>query len=191
MKSLNLILGLFVTFLFVGFTYAQGGDDNDDTHTVTITVPAVALVDIEPSGSKDISLTFTHSTEAGDPLTAPAANTSLWLNYSSIKDAENVTRTVSVKIGALFPGVDIKVLAAADAGNGDGTMGTVAGLLTLTTTDQTIISGIGSCYTATGVSNGHNLSYTMVGGTTGAASYADFTSVTQSAVTVTYTISDI
>ena len=113
------------------------------------------------------------------------------MNYSSIQSAADVTRTVSVKIDALFPGVDIKVAAATDAGNGDGTIGSAgAGTLTLTTSDQTLITGIGSCYTVTGASNGHNLTYTMAGATTGAASYADFTSVSQSVVTVTYTLSD-
>lgn len=189
MKKLNYAM-FFVAVLFsVTSFFAQ--DTSSDTHTITISVPEVAIVDVEPSASKNLTLGFTAPDEAGDPLTNPDDDTSLWLNYSSIKSAADPTRTVSVKINALLAGVDIKVTAAADAGNGDGTVGTPGSTLTLSASDQTLISGIGSCYTADGENNGHNLTYSVEAGTSVAADYADLlANAVGSAVTVTYTISD-
>jgi hypothetical protein len=189
MKTLKIILSLFLVFsTAVGF--AQ--DDTDDTHTVAISIPQVALVDIESTGaSKNLTLAFDAPTEAGDPLSDPTDDTSLWLNYSSIKSGSAVTNTVSVKLDTALPGVDINVTAAADAGGGDGAVGAVTGTaVTLTTADQTIVSNIGSSYTGDGSSAGHNLTYSVDGATTGTANYEDLVATTGTTVTVTYTISD-
>lgn len=156
-----------------------------DSHTLGITIPEVALVDIEPAAAKSITMTFTAPVEAGDPLTAPTTENSLWLNYSSIKSLADATRNVSVKLDALVPGVDIKLLASAAAGIGGGTLGAPVPQLTLTAADQIIISGIGSAYTGSGDTNGHQLSYDL----SSSASYADLEASTTS-VMVTYTISD-
>jgi hypothetical protein len=189
MKTFKIALSvLIMTSTSIGF--AQDGAD--DTHTVTITVPTVALVDIEPAASKNLTILFVAPTEAGEALTDPDDDTTLWLNYSSIKSGAATTNTVSVKLDALLPGVDINVTAGADAGGGDGDVGTPAGAaLTLTTADQVIVSAIGSSYTGDGATNGHNLTYSVDGATTGGtAAYADLVAAAGSAVTVTYTISN-
>jgi len=186
MKTFKIALSvLIMTSTSIGF--AQ--DNEDDTHTVTITVPTVALVDIEPAASKNLTILFVAPTEAGLPLADPVDDTSLWLNYSSIITAS--ANTVSVKLDALLPGVDINVTAGADAGGGDGDVGTPAGAaLTLTTADQVIVSAIGSSYTGDGINNGHNLTYSVDGATTGTANYEDLVAAAGTAVTVTYTISN-
>lgn len=191
MKRITLTLAMsLAAFAFSANLKAQSDDTNDD-HTITITVPEVALVDIEPSASKNISLGFTAPTEAGLPITPSGTNNTLWLNYSSIKSVADATRTVSVKVDAIIPGIDIKVTAAAATGTGDGTLGTPTAQLTLTAVDQTIISGIGSAYTGDGANNGHNLTYTLdAGSSSGTALYADLEAVTNAGTTVTYTISD-
>jgi hypothetical protein len=173
---------------------SASADTKTDNHTVTIDIPEVAILDIEPSTNKNLNLKFTAPTEAGEKLVAPAADKSLWLNYSSIKTStgpDNV-RTVSVKLNTPVPGVDIKVTAAAYSGNGAGTFGVPASTLTLTSADQTILTGIGSAYTGNGVNNGHNLQYDVaVGGTgTGATGYSSIVANTTAAAIVTYTISD-
>ncbi|MCY1663634.1 hypothetical protein [Chryseobacterium sp. SL1] len=167
-------------------------DTNTDNHTITISVPEVALVDIEPAASKNITLGFTAPTEAGNPIVANAANTTLWLNYSSIKSVADPTRNVSVKLNAVIPGVDINVTAAAATGSGGGTLGTPSAQLTLSAADQTIISGIGSAYTGNGANNGHNLTYALAPGSGPGvvAAYADLTAAAITVATVTYTISD-
>ena len=188
MKTLKITLSLFIIFsTAVGF--AQ--DDADDFHTVVISIPAVALVDIESTGgSNNLTLGFDAPTEAGDPLMDPTDDTSLWLNYSSIKSVAGTTYTVSVSLNAVLPGVDINVTAGtASTGGGDGTLGLVTSAgVTLTTGEQTIVSTIGSSYTGDGSGNGHNLTYSVDGATTGNASYANLVANTGETVTVTYTI---
>lgn len=167
-------------------------DTNTDNHTITISVPEVALVDIEPAATKNITLGFTAPTEAGNPVIPNTSNTTLWLNYSSIKSVADPTRNVSVSVNAIIPGIDIQVTAAAATGSGGGTLGTPAAQLTLSATDQTIISGIGSAYTGNGANNGHNLTYALAAGSGpgGVALYADLQAAATTVATVTYTISD-
>ncbi|WP_415329220.1 hypothetical protein [Chryseobacterium sp. MMS23-Vi53] len=190
MKKFNSIVTLSLIAFASSAMNAQ--DTNTDNHTVTISVPEVALVDIEPAATKNITLGFTAPTEAGNPVIANAANSTLWLNYSSIKSVADPTRNVSVKVNAIIPGIDIHVTAAAATGSGGGTLGTPAAQLTLSATDQTIISGIGSAYTGNGANNGHNLTYALAAGSGpgGVAVYADLQATATTVATVTYTISD-
>lgn len=189
MKKSNVILILAVLATSARFS-AQ--DTNTDNHTITISVPEVALVDIEPAATKNITLGFTAPTEAGNPVVANTANNTLWLNYSSIKSVADPTRNVSVRLNALVPGIDIRVTAAAATGAGGGTLGVPAAQLTLSAADQTLISGIGSAYTGNGANNGHNLTYSLAPGSGpgGVAAYADLQATATTVATVTYTISD-
>ncbi|WBV58986.1 hypothetical protein PFY12_07845 [Chryseobacterium camelliae] len=193
MKRLNLsVMVLSIAFVAISAN-VKAQDDKDDTHTIAVGIPEVALVDIESATSKNISMGFTAPTEAGLPLTTPADNSTLWLNYSSIKTSTgaDTSRTISVKLSPVIVGVDVKVAAAAYSGSGEGTVGTPSSPLTLTTTDQPILTGIGSVYTGNGVSNGHNLTYSVNYGTTGGtAVYADLVANPTASTTVTYTISD-
>ncbi|MFY1048389.1 hypothetical protein [Chryseobacterium sp. GP-SGM7] len=178
---------LLAAFAFSANLNAQ--DSNADNHNITISVPEVALVDIEPAASKNITLGFTAPTEAGLPVTPTGSDNTLWLNYSSIKSVTDATRTVSVKLDALIPGVNINVTAATATGAGGGTLGSPSPLLTLSAADQTIISGIGSAYTGDGANNGHNLTYALAA-VGGIANYADLQATTTAVAKVTYTISD-
>lgn len=170
---------------FASMTFAQ--DALTDNHTVTVGVPEVAILDIEPEASKNISLAFTAPTEAGLALVAPAANTTLWLNYSSIVASAGVSRTITAEVGAVISGIDLKVTAAAPV-NGVGTVGTPAATRTLSTTAQTVLEGIGSCYTTDGGGNGSNLTYEIAL----PAVTTDYSTIfiSSTAVTVTYTITD-
>ncbi|WP_175621839.1 hypothetical protein [Chryseobacterium schmidteae] len=191
MKKTTITLAMsLATFALSSNLQAQ--DINKDTHTITISVPEVALVDIEPAATKNIILGFTAPIEAGNPITPSTANSTLWLNYSSIKSDADPTRTVSVSVNAIIPGIDIHVTAAAATGSGGGLLGTQAAQLTLSATDQTIISGIGSAYTGNGANNGHNLTYALAAGSGpgGVAVYADLQAIANTTATVTYTISD-
>lgn len=172
--------------------HVNAQDTNTDNHTITISIPEVAIVDIEPSATKNITLGFTAPTEAGQPLLPSASNTTLWLNYSSIKSVADPTRNVTVKLDAIIPGIDIHVTAAAATGAGAGKLGTPSAQLTLSAVDQTIVSEIGSAYTGNGTSNGHNLTYALVAGSAlgGVAAYADLQATATTVAKVTYTISD-
>ena len=69
-------------------------------------------------------------------------------------------------------------------------MGSSAGQITLTSTDQTVISGIGSAYAADGSSNGHQLTYALELDPT-AGSYAQIDFDEDVTLTITYTISNL
>ncbi|MBN2773373.1 MAG: hypothetical protein JXR31_03935 [Prolixibacteraceae bacterium] len=164
-------------------------DDSDDTHNLTLSVPEVALVDIE-GGSGSVVLSVEAPTEAGNPLNfSNANNNDLWLNYSSIVGTET-SRTVSAKIssGSVPSGLLLKVTAGAFSGSGNGTLGSSTGQITLSSTDQNVITTIGSCYTGNGASNGHNLAYVLELNSA-SGSYALLEDVSTN-LTIQYTISD-
>lgn len=183
-----------VIVLSANASFAQGGDTNEASHTVAINIAEVALLDLESSTGTAITLAGTAPTEAGLPMTFEDANdATTWINYSSIVSGES-TRNVTVAItdGAVPAGLKLTVLAAPDAGNGAGTVGTEnASVITLSLDSQEIISGVGSAYTEDGANNGHKLTY-QLGYETGAATdYANLKFDNSDTVTITYTLSEI
>ena len=184
---------LAVLFISCSFFTLNAQDDADDTHTVGITIPEVAILDIESATSTTISLAPTEPTEAGLALDfSGATDNSLWLNYSSIVGStSDASRTVTVKIqsGAVPTGLLLKVTAAGDNGSGDGAMGTSAAQLTLTGVAQSIITAIGSCYTGSPQLKGHQLTYVLELNAA-AGSYASIDFDESNNVVLVYTISD-
>ena len=180
MKKSLLVIAAIACF-FVQNASAQDG--LTASHTVSYSVPKVALVDVE--GGSSISLALTAPTEAGLGMVTSATNSTLWLNYSSTT-APSATNIISVKADVLLPGIALKVVAGANAGGGAGTAGSPTSIVTLSTTDQNIVTGIGTCYTGDGTSNGHNLTYSLA---TTDYSLIKYTS-TPTVVTVTYTITN-
>lgn len=169
-----------------GATYAQ--DTRTDNHQVTINIPEVALLDLEATGAKNITMAFTAPTEAGDPIAAPTPNTNLWINYSSIVASVGETSrkvTVQITSGTVPSGASLTVTPQAPTG-GVGTLGTQSGALTLSTTAQDIVTGIGSGYTENGANKGHNLHYGLA-----ITNYANLKHDATGSITVTYTITDV
>jgi hypothetical protein len=190
MKKLTLaiiaVLGMSFGALAQG---GAGGDTKTDNHTITITIPEVALLDIELSGSKNISTAFTSPTEAGLRIVAPTSGlNSLWLNYSSVVNPSgpDASRTVSVSSSSLIPGTVLNVSAGTPVITGGGSGGSPVAITAITTTPQTIISGIGSVYTGDGVSSGSNITYAL---TAPAATYGSLLAGA-TVLTLTYTLSD-
>ena len=179
----------FIAFLGLGTVGAFAQDTQTDNHTVTIEVPNVVLIDIEPSGSKNIAMSFIAPTEAGVGLTNPVANTALWLNYTSVLVSGGAaSRKIVVKYTTVgLPGVDVKVTPASPVITGGGTGGTSGAMVTLTSTDQSIVTGIGSVFTGNGASSGVNLTYAI---DAPAASFASLLAAT-TPVSVTYTLMDM
>ena len=191
MKLSNLFFAALI--IVSANTFAQGVDSNKASHTLAIGVPQVALLDLETSESLSISLGGTAPTETGEAVSFNDTNSDIWINYSSIVGSTTEpTRAVSVKIdgGNVPAGLELKVVAAADAGNGDGDMGTAVATPTLlSTSPSNIINGIGSAYTGDGHSNGHKLTYTLSQSAT-AGSYAKLDFDKSDSVTIMYTLSD-
>lgn len=161
-------------------------DTETDNHQISVVVPTVALLDLETSVSKNFTASFTKpaNDEAGEKIVAPAANSTIWLNYTSIQ-AGTTTKKVNVKAAPLVGGVDIHIVAAAAVG-GAGTKGTPTAGFNLLTTDQVLVSDIGSAYTSSGPTSGHQLTYTFLADD---ANYANLRSGSTT-VTVTYTLAD-
>ncbi len=189
MKNFSRALPLTVLLFLSVQMMAQ--DTHIASHSLTVTIPEVALLDIEPA-SNSVTLGATAPTEAGEPLDfTTATNTALWLNYSSIiGTAPDNSRAITVSVAGTLPtGANLKVQAGSYSGSGAGTTGTSAGLVTLAAvaTDYSLVTGIGSCYTGDGESNGHQLTYSLTENT---GSYASLNFSTDYSLTVTYTLSD-
>ncbi len=185
MKNFVSITAAFAIFLGVNSVKAE--DLSSNSHVVTVSIPEVALLDLE--GTTAVTLSPTAPTEAGLAFDfTTATNSSVWVNYSSVVAAQK-SRNVTVQItnGSVPTGLTLTVAAGADAGAGKGTTGTSAGTITLSATAQTLISGVKSCWTGNGSSKGHNLTYAL--DLTSADNYSDLANANTD-ITITYTLTD-
>lgn len=186
MKKVAVALATILTLAISNNVLAQA-DNTASSHTVTISIPEVALLDLE--GGSTITLTPTAPTEAGNAFDfTSATNNSIWVNYSSVV-ATGTLRTVTAQIssGSVPTGLLLKVAAGTYTGAGKGNLGEAGSQITLSSTAQSIITGIGSCYTETGSSKGHQLTYNLV-----LNSVNDYDKLVTGDVnvSVTYTITD-
>ncbi|REA56530.1 hypothetical protein DSL64_26640 [Dyadobacter luteus] len=174
--------------LAIGSSFsALAQDTRTDNHQITVDVPIVALLDLETTGSnKNFTATFTQRTplEAGEKIDAPANNSTLWLNYSSIQTG-SIPKRVDVSASALVPGVTIHLIAAESA-TGAGSLGGPTAGFNLTAAAQPLITGIGSAYTANGPNNGHQLTYSFLAED---ENYGELRSG-GTTISVTYTLAD-
>lgn len=181
MKKGLLYLGMMAVTMGLVTTNAMAQDAIEAGEAVNYTLPPMKTLDVEGVAP---TLTFVVPTEAGTAIADVTSNTS-WINYTSIV-ATATTNKVSVAIAGTVPaGTTLKVIAAAHAGTGDGTYGTPGEAVTLSATAQDLISTIGSCYTGTGNTNGHQLTYTWSVNPNG---YASVVAATGADITATYTI---
>jgi hypothetical protein len=127
---------------------------------VSISLPSVALLDIEPNNG-GFNLNLTAPTEAGNPLTTTATNNAKWLNFTSAVTA-GATRRISAQLSGIFPtGIDLKLVIANYAGGGAGTLGSAVSPIYVNSTEQTVINNIGGAFTGNGTGNGYNLTYSV------------------------------
>jgi hypothetical protein len=195
MKKTILTTALFSLTLLA----ANAQDKSSDNHNVKFSIPEIALLDIE-SGNKsnDITLTVEAPTEAGESVVLDNAyDKSLWLNYTSIvnknKSSKDNNRNVAVKIsnGTVPGGLNLNVQAQKASSDGKGDKGSPVGTtLTLSSNDQDIITGIGSCYTGNGDGKGHQLVYSLELAKDGDAFGELDNDLDNTEITITYTISD-
>ncbi|MDD5694808.1 MAG: hypothetical protein PHD61_05840 [Bacteroidales bacterium] len=155
----KLFYAIFAIALLIATNHVFAQDNNAAEHNLTVTVPEVALVDIE--GDPTINVSPSAPTEAGDPLDFTNTDNSLWINYSSIVPGSAAKkRSITVSLNELVPGIDINLTVGDYEGTGRGNKGTPkAGTLTLGTTAQDVITGIGSTHTENGRNSGHELTY--------------------------------
>lgn len=155
MKYKLIIFTLFIS-LITNLSFSQ----IQDVHNLYFTIPEIALLDIEPNAN-DVILTFDVPVEAGDQPEALSDNTK-WINYTStIIKGGSLKNITAQLISTQIPGFKLELLVSNYSGRGKGVFGTPVGAIDLTTTAQTIINGIGGCYTKTGANSGHNLEYNV------------------------------
>jgi hypothetical protein len=144
-------------------------------------------MDIEP-GSAAISLIITQPTEAGLPVTASSASdNSKWLNYTSC-NISSVSRKIMVQItsGSVPAGTVLDLSTSTYSGSGaGGTFGSPNSTIQLSNTAQNLITGISSCYTGDGSTNGHQLTYSLR-----IINYANVKTIIASTVVVNFTFMD-
>ncbi len=186
---------LFVFFtsivLVFGVSKAVVAQDGKTAeHQVNITVPTIAIVDIEAgeNGTTAINLTpNVDNLEAGNAVNfSSATNSSLWLNYTSVV-VKNQSRSITAEYSGILPaGVSLK-LKASTTSTGTGTLGTGEEEITLDKNANDLISGIGSCFTGNGYESGHQLTYTL---DMDNKDYKDLLAGDQHNLVVTFTITD-
>jgi hypothetical protein len=125
MKNLKIEL---LCFLLLSVFWVQAQDNAAASHRIKLTIPDIALVDVESEGNTEINLVLNAPTEGGEAVQVDqAVNNSLWLNYSSLYN-QNVainngkTRTIYARIvsGTLPPGLILNLQATAASNDGKG-----------------------------------------------------------------------
>src|SRR5690606_41704412 len=76
MKNLRILPAMLIAMAWGVGAQAQV-DDFDDSHTITVIIPPVAILDIETTATKNFSLVPSLPTEAGNPSEDSYYNTSL------------------------------------------------------------------------------------------------------------------
>ncbi len=182
LKLLKVIILVLTGFPVLGQQQAEG------RNAVNVTLPPIALIDIEPAG-QTIELAFDSPLQAGYPIVAGAAsmNNELWLNYTSAITANGPSRNVSAQIdaGNLPSGIRLKLVTGSYSGAGEGATGIPSGEISLSTVPQSCISGIRGAFTGDGVGNGHQLTYLLE-----IEEYGQLFAVPSADLVITYTITD-
>ena len=160
MKKLSLLIALVLIF---GITISANAQSKTASHEVTVGIAKHSLIGI--SSEAGITLEPAAPTTAGEGLkfdVESATNNSVWLNYSSIVGGGSNSISVSMIGDELPSGVTIELVAAEDAGAGNGKIGQAhEGAIVLSGSTQELISNIKNCYTGTGSNAGHQLTYTL------------------------------
>lgn len=158
------------------------------SHTVQVEIPQVSLVNV--IGSTHLKLALQAPTEAGKSLSNVDVDSSFWLNYSFIKGGVTQSKNhiyARINNGSIPMGLALSVYAKPYQGSGLGGFGVPTGIVNLGQNEQRVIENISSCFTGTGIGNGHQLVYQLKWQS---ANYEllDFEQSQQ--VSVLYTISD-
>lgn len=154
-----------ITYVLIGFllgiTLCSSAADKNVSHKATVSIPEVALLALQFEGNSNVDFVGS-STIAGDEISiSEKSKTGVWVNYSSIA-GDNQKRKITATIAGEIPeGVVLKVNAEQYSGSGKGKVGTSNGTVQLSESPVDVISGIGSCYTGSGIQNGHLLSYEL------------------------------
>ena len=152
---------IFFFFFLFGLTcFAIAGDKNT-SHKAKVAIPDVALLALRFEENSSVDFVGT-TTGAGDQINLKSKQKpGVWLNYSSIGNGVQKRKITATVAGIIPDGLTVTVKAEESIGSGVGELGRSNGIVQLSESPSDIISGIGSCYTGSGIQNGHLLSYNV------------------------------
>lgn len=159
-----------------------GANAQTTSGIVTLTLPIIALVDLEPASARTFILDAPE--EAGNPISLSSRSLT-WLNYTSAVLENGPSRRINAAISLPITGFDLKIEAAPASGQGGGVLGIPTGLVTLASTPKSIITGIRGAYTGNGINNGHQLNISLI-----PKDYSEIRSINNLTVLITFTIID-
>jgi len=153
-KSLFVFILVVTSFLFSGITVAQSYTAGDQ---ITLNVSDFCLID---TNHAPVAMTLSASV-AGTPV-GSVSNSDMYVKISSVVPG-GTNRKITAKMsgGTIPSGTTLTLHAALSTNlNGAGRIGVVVVTpIVLSTTDQELVAGIGSCYTGTGYTDGYRLTY--------------------------------
>jgi len=175
LKILALTAALFMVLNALAVAQA-----NQKSHNVTMQVNSIAVLAL---AGGNITLTI-EAPATGGETPADDTDATCYLRYTATVPASQ-TRNVTAAWGAsdAAPGGTSLLLEAGTPGGTN--QGSSAGQKTISDSAENVITGIGSCATGTGASNGSQLTYTL--------SVSDVTNLIASeskTATVTFTLTD-
>jgi len=187
MKKIRNLMVLMVMVIAFGLVIMGTAVAQTDTATdsFSIIVNEIAVIDVDGTLG---NLTVSAPVLGGDVLViTPASDTNSYLQYTSVVAAGGY-RAITVAPSSVPAGIILHIGAAAPIiGSGEGDHGAPAGDLEFTHSSigaQTLIAGIGSCYTDTGSSDGARLTIWIE-----IDDISDLLAAT-SLITLTYTLTD-
>ena len=129
-----------------------------DSHTVTMTVDEIALVNLDDT--TNITLTIV-APASGGQQPVNAINATKQLQYTSVV-TPLATRTITLSWGGAGAPAGTSLLAEVTGIISTiGSCGTTTGSITVSTTDTSLVNAIGGCATGTGATDGAALQYTL------------------------------
>jgi len=157
MKYRSLLSILILIICLSSFVYAS---DKETSHKTHLVIPEVAMLALQHEANSNIEFDGNVSNIAGSYIElSSAAQSSVWLNYSSVVSSNQKRKITATVLGNIPNGISIKVKTQGASNRGVGELGTGNGMVLLSNSPADIISGIGSCYTGKGIRNGQSLNY--------------------------------
>ena len=169
----------------IGMTMNLNAQVNVASHGLTLGLPEVSLLATQSAG---VNLTLSSATTAGEAVLSEIADSSAYVQFSSVI-SDGSPRNLSVKYTGSMPGgTSLKAKAQDPNANSAGDFGTLVSTdVTLSTTDNTLISDIGSCYSGTSADDGYRIKYSW-GLNDPESNYADIRATASASITVVLTL---
>ncbi len=156
MRRTKYLMIAIVAVMTVGLIGLAMAATDDATQNLTLAVSEICVLDV--TGNPGVITVVAPGTGGQTP--ANPSDNSTYAQYTSTV-ASGLTRNMTAQWGGAdaAPAGTSLDLTAAPAG---GTQGVTAGLITVSSSAQNIITGIGSCATGTSDTDGAQLTYTLM-----------------------------